>query len=110
MIGRSDAEPAVGYRFEAFAAHYQDYEPSADHYANMVTQLQLMLLQPADDDKMSSILLPAWDCGWDVKFKLRGVGGLTVEGEVKDGKVQFSVEPSELTENVVVGNCGGGLV
>ena len=34
---RASAPPASGFRFPGFAAHYQDYEPSLDHFAFMRT-------------------------------------------------------------------------
>ena len=46
---RAHTRPAIGYRFDAFAPHEQDYVPSSDHYANMASALQSMLLQPGDD-------------------------------------------------------------
>eukprot|EP00928_Gymnodinium_smaydae_P014834 TRINITY_DN15447_c0_g1_i3.p1 TRINITY_DN15447_c0_g1~~TRINITY_DN15447_c0_g1_i3.p1 ORF type:complete len:786 (+),score=86.08 TRINITY_DN15447_c0_g1_i3:311-2359(+) len=71
-LERALIKPAVGYRFPAFAPHFQDYQPSEDHYANMNTALQLMLLSPADDglDSGGALLFPAWPCEWDVDFKL----------------------------------------
>jgi hypothetical protein len=44
-VARAKVLPATGYRFPAFAPHEQDFEPSADHFANMNAGLQLMLLQ-----------------------------------------------------------------
>ena len=35
--GRASAPQAKGFRFPGFAAHYQDYEPSLDHYGFMRT-------------------------------------------------------------------------
>jgi len=37
VLDRARAAPAGGYRFPAFAQHYQDYEPSADHFSVMNT-------------------------------------------------------------------------
>lgn len=34
-----------GYRFPGFAPHEQDYEPSADHYANMMSAVHWMIVQ-----------------------------------------------------------------
>ena len=37
LLERAATQPAPGYRFIGFAPHMQDYEPSADHFANMVS-------------------------------------------------------------------------
>ena len=34
-VERSKMPPDDGYRYDGFAPHLQDYQPSADHYANM---------------------------------------------------------------------------
>ena len=47
--------PSPGYRFPAFAPHSQDSEASSDHFANMTTALQWMILQPADNAAGSSL-------------------------------------------------------
>ena len=62
--------PAIGYVFPGFAQHYQDYQPSADHFSNMNTALQLMLIQPLDDvmEQSRFLLFPSWPCSWDVDF------------------------------------------
>jgi alpha-L-fucosidase 2 len=101
LIQRVQTAPAIGYRFEAFAPHEQDYEPSADHYANMITAYQWMLLQPADDENGSIILFGAWPCEWDVEFKLHGPQNTIVEGVIKDGQViSLHVEPEERAKHV----------
>lgn len=43
VLDRAQQPPPLGYRYPAFAQHYQDYPPSADHYANMNTALQVRL-------------------------------------------------------------------
>ena len=48
VVQRAHTAPAKGYRFQGFAPHEQDYQPSADHFANMNAGLQLMLMQPGD--------------------------------------------------------------
>ena len=71
VVARASTAPALGYRFPAFAPHEQDYEPSADHFAVFSNALQYMLVQRVDDAVNDSVLLlPAWPCGWDVKFKV----------------------------------------
>ena len=80
VLDRSQQPPPAGYRFPAFAQHYQDYPPSADHFANMNTALQLMLMQSGEDGVNGTIvLLPAWPCQYDVSFKLWGALNTSVE-------------------------------
>lgn len=80
VMERAVQPPPAGYRFPAFAPHYQDYEPSADHYANMMTALQIMLIQSGEDCPTCTIvLLPAWPCEQDVSFKLWAQLNTTVE-------------------------------
>ena len=44
LVQRAAQPPAAGFRFGGFAAHYQDYEPSLDHFAFMRTGLDYMLM------------------------------------------------------------------
>lgn len=37
LAARAAAGPAAGFRFRGFAKHYQDYEPSSDHFGFMRT-------------------------------------------------------------------------
>jgi hypothetical protein len=78
-VNRAKTPSGKGYRFEGFAPHEQDYEPSADQFANMNSALNWMLLQPADDGANgSSIAFGAWPCSWDVDFKLAAPLNTTV--------------------------------
>lgn len=106
-INRARTPAAKGYRFRGFAPHEQDYEPSADQFANMNSALNWMLLQPADDGvNGSSIAFGAWPCSWDVDFKLAGPLNTTVEGKFKDGKlVALTVTPVSRTSSVLVQPC-----
>jgi hypothetical protein len=64
LVSRAASGPARGYRFPGFAPHYQDYEPSADHFANYNRALQEMLVQSGEDGHLNAtvVLLPAWPC------------------------------------------------
>ena len=74
----------------------------ADHYANMNTALQWMILQPADDENGKIILFGAWPCAWDVEFKLHGPRNTTVEGVLRSGKVvSLKVSPKERAQDVI---------
>lgn len=57
LLGRVNTPPALGYRFPGFAPHEQDYEPSADHFANMNRALQEMLIQSGDDGFASTTIV-----------------------------------------------------
>eukprot|EP01001_Neometanema_parovale_P007003 NODE_332_length_2657_cov_50.772691_g312_i0.p1 GENE.NODE_332_length_2657_cov_50.772691_g312_i0~~NODE_332_length_2657_cov_50.772691_g312_i0.p1 ORF type:complete len:832 (-),score=157.15 NODE_332_length_2657_cov_50.772691_g312_i0:160-2604(-) len=106
IVERARTSPAVGYRFPAFAPHEQDYEPSADHFANMNSALNWMILQPADDSAGSAILFGAWPCHWDVEFKLLAPMNTVVEGSLKDGKLaSLKVTPVSRTSNIKVMRC-----
>jgi hypothetical protein len=108
---RAVQPPPPGYRFPAFAQHYQDYEPSADHYANMNSALTMMLLQDGGhtdgDGDAAIVLLPAWPCGLPVAFKLWGPLNTSVEAEY-DGNgtlVSLDVQPPSRRSAVQLANC-----
>eukprot|EP01052_Picozoa_sp_SAG31_P032849 SAG31_NODE_3646_length_4030_cov_2.435767_1_plen_1076_part_00 len=106
VLERALTPPSPGYRFPAFAPHFQDSEPSSDHFANMMTAVQWMLLQPADDEAGSSVLFAAWPCSWDVSFKLMAPMATIVEGVLKGGKLQtLTVTPAAHRPLVHVLNC-----
>ena len=119
VASRAASSPAAGYRFAGFAAHYQDSQPSADHFANMNSAVNWMLLQPADDSFANAtiVLLPAWPCHLSVSFKLFAPGGVQVELEYKGsgstshalGEVlSLLVTPASRRGNVVFANCVAG--
>eukprot|EP01006_Ploeotia_vitrea_P029430 TRINITY_DN61979_c0_g2_i1.p1 TRINITY_DN61979_c0_g2~~TRINITY_DN61979_c0_g2_i1.p1 ORF type:complete len:388 (-),score=25.84 TRINITY_DN61979_c0_g2_i1:41-1204(-) len=107
LISRGNTRSADGYRFPGFAPHEQDYEPSADHYANMGSALQWALVQVehrSGDAKV--VLLPAWPCEWDVDAKLQAGMNTEVRVVVKDGKVAFwSVSPEKRRADVHIARC-----
>ena len=104
---RAVQPPPAGYRYPSFAQHYQDYMPSADHYANLMTATQLMLMQSGEDGAAGTIvLLPAWPCAQDVAFKLWGPLNTTVEVVYAGGKlVSMAVEPPSRAGAVKFANC-----
>ncbi len=105
-LQRALVSPATGYRFPAFAPHFQDYEPSEDHFANMMSTLQFMLIQPVDDQNGSSVLFPSWPCSWDVDFKLRAPRNTIVSGTFKQGQLQsLIVDPPERKASITMMNC-----
>jgi len=102
---RAATQPAPGYRFPTFMPHLQDYQPSLDHLAVFSNALQYMLLQLGDDDNQSVVLLPTWPCAWDVNFKLKAPLNTVIEGNLKGGKLSFTVSPSSRTSAVKVKDC-----
>jgi len=80
LISRALTTPAPGYRFPGFAPQFQDYDPSADHFANFARALQEMLLQGGEDGfgNATIVLFPSWPCEWDVDAKLWAPGNTTV--------------------------------
>jgi len=107
VLDRARAAPPGGYRFPAFAQHYQDYEPSADHFSVMNTALHAMLLQNGEDGaKGTIVLLPAWPCQVDVSFKLWGAMNTSVEVVWAGGAlVSLTVTPAERASAVVFAPC-----
>lgn len=108
LLGRVKTAPALGYRFPGFAPHEQDFEPSADHFANMNRALQEMLIQSGDDGFANTkiVLFPAWPCDWDVDMKLWGPLKTSVEIKYAGGKlVSMVVEPAERASAVLWANC-----
>lgn len=108
ILARANSPSATGYRFQGFAPHKQDYEPSADQLSNMNSALNWMLLQPADDGFIngSAIAFGAWPCSWDVEFKLAAPLNTTVEAVFKNGQVaSLVVTPAHRAKFVHVQAC-----
>ena len=102
----TNSPPQAGYRYPAFAPHLQDSEPSADHYANLMTALQAMLLQAGGDAGDTLVLLPAWPCELDVSFKLWGAQNTTVNVVYAGGAlVALDVQPPQRAAAVRWANC-----
>ena len=107
VLERARAAPAPGYRFPVFAQHYQDYEPSADHFSVMNTAVHAMLLQNGEDGANATIvLLPAWPCDVDVAFKLWGALNTSVEVVWANSTlVSLVVTPPEREKAVIFAPC-----
>ncbi len=108
VLDRANTAPASGYRFPGFAPHMQDFDPSADHFANMNRCLQEMLIQSGDDgyESPTIVLLPAWPCGWDVSAKLWAPANTTVEFVYAGGALQsLTVVPESRAGAVKWANC-----
>jgi hypothetical protein len=89
-------------RFPTFWGPGYDWLPDQDHGGVLLTAVQSMLLQ-ADGRKI--YLLPAWPKDWDCEFKLHAPYNTTVEGVIKEGKLeQFKVTPASRAKDVVMMN------
>ena len=87
-------------RFPAFWAHGSDYVPDEDNGGHGIHALQLMLMQ---SEGRKIYLLPAWPKNWNASFKLHAPLNTTVEGVVRDGKVEsLKVTPAERRADVVL--------
>ena len=87
-------------RFPAFWAHGSDYVPDEDNGGNGMHALQLMLMQ---SEGRKIYLLPAWPKNWNASFKLHAPLNTTVEGVVREGKVEsLKVSPLERKADVIL--------
>jgi hypothetical protein len=59
------------------------------------------MLMQCEGDRI--LLLPAWPKDWDVSFKLHAPKATTVEGVIKDGKIEsLKVIPESRRKDVVI--------
>lgn len=108
VLERAATPPAPGYRFPGFAPHFQDFDPSADFFANMNRALQDMLLQGGEDGwgNATLVLFPTWPCDWDVSAKLWAPQNTSVEIEYAGGALQrLTVTPSTRAASVKWAAC-----
>jgi hypothetical protein len=88
-----------GRRFPAFWGPGFDWVPDHNWGGSGMIGLQEMLMQT---DGQKIILFPAWPKSWDVHFKLCAPYNTTVEGVVKNGKVEMlKVIPESRSKDVV---------
>jgi len=101
------ASATSNFRWSGYAGHYQDYEPSEDHYSFMRTAIHYMLVSPLDDEKQSILLFPTWPVEkWDIDFKLKGPLDTTIEAACIQGKLtKLIVTPVERKSDITVLNC-----
>jgi hypothetical protein len=89
-----------GSRFLAFWGPNYDWIPDQDHGSVAMIALQKMLLRT---EGRMMYLLPAWPKEWDVHFKLHAPYKTTVEGKVRDGKLEMlQVTPVNRLDDIVV--------
>ena len=106
LVDRAANSPPEGARYPAFAPHLQDYQPSADHYANLMTAAQAMLVQAGGDADDTMLLLPGWPCEVDVAFKLWGARGTSVNVVFANrALVEMDVQPPERAAAVKFAGC-----
>jgi len=88
-----------GRRFPAFWGPGFDWTPDHNWGGSGMIGLQEMLMQ-VDGKKI--YLFPAWPKDWDVHFKLHAPDQTTVEGVLKNGKMEsLKVLPSSRTGDVI---------
>jgi hypothetical protein len=87
-------------RFPAFWPPEADWTPDLDNGGTGMMTLQSMVMQEAGD---KILLLPAWPKDWNISFKLHASKNTTVEGVLKDGKIEsLKVTPASRRKNVMV--------
>lgn len=86
-------------RFPAFWGPGFDWTPDHNWGGSGMIGLQDMLVQ---FDGKKIYVLPAWPKEWDVQFKLHGPYQTTIEGVVKNGKLEgLKVLPAERSADIV---------
>ncbi len=89
------------FRFPAMWGPNYDWLPDQCHGSNLMSGLQLMLLQ-CDGDTIH--LLPAWPAEWKASFKLHAPKNTVVQGRVEAGKIiELTVTPESRRKDVVIG-------
>ena len=89
-------------RFPAFWGPNYDWTPDQDHGGVLMKAFQSMVLQ-TDPYSEKIYLLPAWPRDWDVSFKLHAPHQTTIEGRLKDGKIErLKVTPESRRDDLVI--------
>lgn len=88
-----------GRRFPAFWGPGHDWVPDHNWGGSGMTGLQEMLMQT---DGKKIYLFPAWPKDWDVSFKLHAPYHTTIEGVMKNGKIEsLKVLPASRAGDVI---------
>jgi len=99
LVARARTKDA-GSRFPAFWGPNYDWVPDQDHGGVLMKALQAMLLQI---DGRRLFLLPAWPRDWNADFRLHAPGRTTVEGRVRDGRLEgLTVTPAARKADLTV--------
>lgn len=100
VVSNNSALSNPGHKYPAMWGPIYDGVPDVDHGANILTTLQLMLLQFNGE---TIYLLPAWKKEWDVTFKLYAPMDTVICCVYKGGKVEsLSVVPEHRKKDVVI--------
>lgn len=92
-----------GTRFPAMWGPIYDAVPDTDHGANILNQLQKMVMQ---EENGKIYLAPALPEEWCVEFKLYADSDTCIEGKYVHGKLEMlSVQPESRKKDVVL-KCG----
>ena len=83
-VKQQDAEYQQIYRFPAFWGPNYDWTPDQDHGSNIVTTLQLMLIQCVNE---RIILFPAWPLDIGAEFKLYAAANTSIQIKLHQKKV-----------------------
>jgi hypothetical protein len=87
-------------RFPAFWDHASDYVPDEDNGGNGVNAVQLMVMQ---SEGKTIRLRPAWPRNWSCDFKLHAPMQTTVEGQIRNGKIENPiVTPASRKNDVII--------
>ncbi len=90
------------HRFPAMWGPNFDWLPDQDHGSNLMSLVQLMLLQ-CDGDRIR--LLPAWPKDWDVQFKLHAPQQTVIECVYRRGLIEkLAVTPESRRADVILPN------
>lgn len=91
-----------GTRYPAMWGPIYDAVPDTDHGANILNQLQYMVMQ-VEGDKI--YILPGFPEVWDVEFKLYVDKDTCVEVSYKNGEIcDLKVSPEKRKEDVIICN------
>jgi hypothetical protein len=91
LLTRRAASKDPKSRFPAFWGPNYDWVPDQDHGSNILSTLQMMLVQ---HDGRRILLLPAWPEGWDADFRLHAPYDTVLTGRVRDGRLEWlQVDP-----------------
>jgi alpha-L-fucosidase 2 len=103
MVIERAKNKAAGYRFIGFFGPNYDWTPEQCHGTNMMTALQFMIMQ-CEGDKI--VLLPAWNKGWNVNFKLNAPKNTVIEGRIENGTVKdLKVFPESRRKDMEIKEC-----
>lgn len=100
MLRKNCSLQNPGTRFPAMWGPIYDAVPDTDHGANILNQLQYMVMQ-VEDEKI--YILPGFSEKWNVEFKLYADKDTVVEVSYKEGVIQdMKVIPESRKKDIVI--------